>query len=102
MPGSLLQITQKPVYTRPAFFKVLNAPFLVIVFKARAVSFTVTKRLSSGTQIRFVLQVGSEQSGRIGSDVLTDASFFLSHSTPVDDVTFGRFGSCDPAFSRHI
>ena len=58
MAGSLLSIAQKLFHTKPAFFNVLKAPFLEIVFKARALSFTVTKRLSSGTQIRFVFRFG--------------------------------------------
>jgi hypothetical protein len=58
-----LQIDQKSFYTKPAFFNVRKAPFLVIVFKARALSFTVTKRVSSGTQIRFVFRFGVNSLG---------------------------------------
>src|SRR5579862_638803 len=42
----------------PAFCRVANAPFLVTVFKARALNFTVTKRESSGTQRRFFFRFG--------------------------------------------
>ena len=57
------QYAQLSFYTRPAFFSVTKAPFLEIVFKARAVSLTVTKRLSSGTQIRLVFRLGVNNLG---------------------------------------
>jgi len=63
MQASLLQIIQNPFHTRPAFFNVLKAPFFEMVFKARALSFTVTKRVSSGTQIRFVFRFGVNNLG---------------------------------------
>ncbi len=49
----------------------------------------------------FRLQIGGEQSRRIGGDVLTNAPFFLGHTAPVNDVTLRRFGACDAAFSSH-
>jgi hypothetical protein len=33
--------------------------------------------------------------------VLADPAFFLGHTTPVNDVTFGRLGSGDAANSGH-
>ena len=60
---ALSPIAQESFQTKPAFFKVLKAPFFVMVFKARALSFTVTNRSISGTQIRFVFKFGVNNHG---------------------------------------
>src|ERR1700745_2381482 len=75
---SLLQINQKSIYTRPAFFSVRKAPFFVIVFRARAVRFTTTSRFNTRTQIRFVSRVGRNNLGLFGVTCRPTPPFFLA------------------------
>ena len=85
----------------PAFFSVAYAPFFVTVLIARAESFTVTNRFSSGTQSRRVLRFGMNMPGRIRGDVTADAALFLGHAATMDDMALDRAGFGNGANSGH-
>ena len=62
----------------PAFVKVAKAPFLLIVFNARAVNLTVTNRFCSGTQIRLTWRLGKKVRGTTLVTCCPIPPFFLA------------------------